>query len=70
LAIPESDAWRTVALVPRLSGAYFSSTLIVTTARPSGVMSIFSTEPAGVPPTCTRLPLTSCAAFWKWTLTV
>ena len=68
--MPDSDCCRIVAFVPRLSGAYVSSTEIVTTAWPSSVMSMSFTDPALVPPTSTRLPLTSWDAFRKRTFTV
>jgi hypothetical protein len=63
LATPDSDAWRTVASVPRRSGAYSLSIFSVSSAWPSGVRWMSSTLPAGMPETCTRLPLTICDAF-------
>jgi hypothetical protein len=68
--MPESEAWRTIARVPRRSGAWSSEIDIVISAWPSAVRSMFSTLPICWPLTCTRLPLTSCEAFWNWALTV
>ncbi len=68
--MPDSDAWRTIARVPRRSGAWASSIDIVTSAWPSGVRSMFSTLPTDWPLTCTRLPFTSWDAFWNRALTV
>ena len=68
--MPLSDDCRTTASVPRRSGEYLSSEIVsVTSAWPSSVRSMSVTVPIARPDTCTRLPLTSCAAFWKCALT-
>ena len=68
--MPDWEAWRISACVPRRSGAWSPSIDIVTTASPLGVMSMSLTEPTGVPPSSTWLPFTSWLAFMKWALTV
>ena len=49
-AMPESERCLITARVPTRSGVNLSSTLIVTSARPSGVIWMSSTVPAGTPP--------------------
>ncbi len=68
--MPDSEAWRTIACVPRRSGAYSSLIDMTISAWPSEVRSIDFTLPTCWPETCTRLPLTSCEAFWNLALTV
>src|SRR3954462_5489690 len=63
--MPDSDVSRITACVPSCSGAYGSSTLIVTAAWLFAVSAIPLTEPTGWPPTCTLSPFTSWPAFWK-----
>ncbi len=67
--MPDSEAWRTIARVPRRSGEWSESIDSVISACPSAVRSIFLTVPTFWPPTCTRLPFTSWEAFWNRALT-
>src|SRR5215210_4350077 len=63
--MPDSDVRRMTAPVPSRSGAYGSSTVILTAAWLSSVRVMSRTEPTRRPPTCTSSSLTSCPALWN-----
>jgi hypothetical protein len=68
--MPDCENCRIAARVPTWIGALSSLIDSLTSAWPSSVMVMSSTDPTATPPTCTGFPLTSWPPFWKVAVTL